>query len=96
MLHLLCNIAHVAEMEHVTPIQCPIEDTSEHGGLIMIFSEFLWRRKVLLGDQVSNSYSLARKVVCKDERASALATFNVNLSDPRLSHVIQRHLAARF
>lgn len=48
-------------MEHITQIQCPIEDTTEHGGLFMIFIEFSRDGKVLLKGQVTNPYSLARQ-----------------------------------
>jgi hypothetical protein len=58
-------------MEHVTLIQCPIEDTTEHGGLLTIFREFLYHGRVLLEDQVKNPYSLT--VVCKDVYALATA-----------------------
>lgn len=76
------SIAYAAEMEHTTSIQCPIKETAEHGGSIMIFREFRWRGRVLLEDQVSNPYSLARKVISKDEHAPATASliiFNVIL-----------------
>jgi hypothetical protein len=70
-------------MDHNSPVQRSLEDTARRGGLLMIFREFRWRGKVLLEIQVLNSYSLARRIVCKDTHALATAppiTFYVILS----------------
>ena len=63
------------EMDHITPVQCSLEDTAKHGGLFVIFKELRWRGKVLLEDQVSNPYNLPRRFV-KTHTCSSHSTAN--------------------
>jgi hypothetical protein len=45
------------------PIQCPIEDTTERGGLFAILREYLKHGQVLLKDQIQNLLQLGKEKV---------------------------------